>query len=293
MKRIHFIEIADQAWCPQPIKNAVTDYCRFVLTLSKTYQAIAPLLAGALQRTGARRVLDLGSGAAGPWIELQPLVRQLGVDVSVCLSDHYPNIQALERARCLTRQAINYLSEPVDATRVPRELSGFRTMFTAFHHLRPEQARAMLADAVAKGEGIAVFEPGERNFLILLLFPLLLVTPLRVLIATPFIRPFRWSRLLWTYLVPAVPLVLLFDSIISVLRLYSVHELRGLTAGLDSYHWDISTVRGKPIPIPITYLIGVPIEKVLKEGSDPIAKKAPRPSMTRTVTGSSRPLDPG
>jgi hypothetical protein len=177
------------------------------------------------------------------------------------LSDHCPNIPAFERACRLSQQAITYHPKPVDATRVPPELPGFRTMFTAFHHLRPDQARAMLADAVAKGEGIAVFEPGERNLLVLLLLPLLLLTPLRVLIATPFIRPFRWSRLFWTYLVPAVPLVLLFDSIVSVLRWYSVRELRGLTAGLDHYDWDIGTVRAKPIPFPITYLIGTPTSR--------------------------------
>jgi hypothetical protein len=154
----------------------------------------------------------------------------------------------------------------VDATRVPRELPGFRTVFTAFHHLRPDQARAVLADAVGKGEGIAVFECARRGIL-----PLLgtLPTPLRVLLATPFIRPFRWSRLFWTYLVPVVPLVLVFDSVVSVLRVYSVQELRELTAGLGRYRWDIGTVRGRPIPIPITYLVGVPVENAAPPGAPP------------------------
>src|SRR6266700_8114826 len=49
MKRRHWIEISDHAWCPQTIKNAVTDYCRFVLAASKCYHAIAPVLAWALQ----------------------------------------------------------------------------------------------------------------------------------------------------------------------------------------------------------------------------------------------------
>jgi hypothetical protein len=35
---------------------------------------------------------------------------------------------------------------------------------------------------------------------------------------TPWIRPFRWSRLLWTYVVPIIPAVLLFDGIVSCLR---------------------------------------------------------------------------
>jgi len=264
MKRIHFIEIADESWCPNAIRHGVTDYCRFVTEMSRAFNVVAPLLAGALQRTSARRVLDLGSGAAGPWLQLQPLLRGMGVNLPVCLSDHVPNHEAFERARRLSREAIIYYPKPVDATRVPGDLFGFRTIFSAFHHLRPDQARAALADAVAKGEGIAVFDWTRPS---ILLFPLLLATPLRVLLATPFIRPFRWSRLFWTYLVPALPVILLFDTVVSLLRVYSAQELRDLTEGLDRYHWEVGTVRGKWMPIRITYLIGVPTEKAAAEGS--------------------------
>jgi hypothetical protein len=259
VKRIHFIEIADEPWCPQGVKDGVTDFCRFVLDVSRFYKPAAPLLAAALKRTGARRVLDLCSGAAGPWTWLQPLLRELGVDVTVCLSDHYPNLEAFQWVSRRTQGAVTYHPTPVDATCVPKELSGFRTIFTAFHHLRPEQARAVLADAVARGEGIAVFEAARRSTWVLPLLPLaFLVMPPRVWLATPFIRPFRWSRLFWTYLVPAVPLVMAFDTIVSILRIYSPAELRELTAGLDAYHWEIGAVHGKPIPLAIPYLIGTP-----------------------------------
>ena len=138
------------------------------------------------------------------------------------------------------------------------ELSGFRTIFSAFHHLRPDQARAVLQGAVARGEGIGVFECADRNPLILVLGAL--TTPIRVLLTAPFIQPFRWSRLFWTYLVPLLPLVLAFDVVVSCLRFLQraggTHEA---TAGLDSYQWNIGTLRGKPALIRITYLIGVPL----------------------------------
>ena len=257
MKRLHFIEIGDQPWCPRGIRRGVTDYCRFVTEHSGYFNVVAPLLADAIKKTGARRVLDMGSGAGGPWFSLLPKLRRLGVDAPVCLSDYDPNVEALEWARKRSGGAVAYHPEPVDATDVPAELTGFRTMFSAFHHLRPEQARAALADAAAKGQPIAVFD-GTRPQLWLL--PLLLGTPLRVLLVTPFIRPFRWSRLFWTYLVPALPLVLLFDTVVSLLRMYSVEDKRELTAGLDGYVWDIGTVRARPVPVRITYLIGIPAE---------------------------------
>jgi hypothetical protein len=55
--------------------------------------------------------------------------------------------------------------------------------------------------------------------------------------------------------------------IVSCLRVYSGPELRDLTAGLGRYQWDIGTVRGKGIPIPLSYLIGVPAEKAAAPGT--------------------------
>jgi len=264
MKRFHLIEIHEQDWCPRALRNAETDYLQYTIAATKPYAAMVPFLATALQRTGARQVLDLCSGAAGPWLWLHPVLAERGVIVSVCLTDIYPNREALGRSSRPTDQSITYHPQPVDATRVPGELPGFRTMFTAFHHFRPEQACAVLADAVQKRQGVAVFEATQRSALALVLT---LLVPLMVLVMTPLIRPFRWSRLLWTYLIPLVPLITLFDGLVSCLRTYSVQELRNLTARLDAndYHWDIGTVKGKMTPIPVTYLIGVPIENAAQD----------------------------
>ena len=260
MKRLHLIEIEDQNWCPSGVRDAATDYLQFAFAATKPYAAVIPILATALQRTGTRHILDLCSGAGGPWLWLYPVLAEMGVSLSVCLTDKYPNMAAFRRSSRLTNQAISYHPQPVDATRVPSELRGFRTMFTAFHHFRPEQACAVLADAVRQRQGIAVFEATQRRVLVLLLT---LFAPLAVLVITPLVRPFRWSRLLWTYVIPLVPMVTLFDGLVSCLRTYSVQELRDLTARLETndYHWDIGTVKSKMTPIPITYLIGVPNEK--------------------------------
>ena len=259
MKRLHLIEIEDQDWCPRTFRDATTDYLQFALAATKPYAVLIPILATTLQRTGTRQILDLCSRAAGLWPWLHPVLAETGVSVSVCLTDKYPNKEAFARLSSLTHQAISYHPQPVDAARVPGELPGFRTMFTAFHHFRPEQARAVLADAVYQRQGIGVFEAGQRSPLAIMLT---LLAPLVLLVVTPLIRPFRWSRLLWTYLIPIVPMLMLFDGLVSCLRIYSVQELKDLAAGLgaSNYHWEIGTVKSKSTPVPITYLIGVPVE---------------------------------
>ena len=258
MARIHAIEIHEQDWCPAPIRDAATDYLQFASAMGSPYRAIAGRLADAVKRAGTREVLDLCSGAGGPWFELQPLLSEsAGDEVRVRLSDLHPNRAAFERAHSRSDGAIEFIAEPVSALAVPRELPGFRTMFAAFHHFRSGDARRILADAVASRRGIAVLEPLGRGIapLVSVLF-----APLACLLVTPFIRPFRWSRLLFTYLVPVVPLVIVFDGVVSCLRTYTPDELRELVDGLDApgYRWDIGTEPIPRLPAALTYLIGTP-----------------------------------
>jgi hypothetical protein len=172
----------------------------------------------------------------------------------VTLTDLYPNRAAFARAAAATDGAVAGWDAPVDARAVPPELTGVRTVFDALHHFRPADARALLADAQARRQPIVVVE-GTRRRLSSLLG--MLLVPLFVLLLTPRIRPFSWTRLLFTYVVPLVPLLVLWDGVVSCLRSYRLAELRALTAGLDAgYRWEAGEykVRGAAV----TFLVGQP-----------------------------------
>jgi hypothetical protein len=83
---------------------------------------------------------------------------------------------------------------------------------------------------------------------------------LGVLLFTPFIRPFRWSRLFWTYVIPLVPLMVWWDATVSCLRTYTPDELREMVAhlGVDDYTWDVGVVRVALPQASMTYLMGTP-----------------------------------
>lgn len=220
------------------------------------YAPTAPLLARALSQVGETEILDLCSGGGGPWKDLIKRVPAAGgpaVRVRVC--DLYPNDGAFARLVHLGEGRIAAEPESIDATAVPARLSGFRTLFTALHHFPPDAARAILADAVRHGRGIGVFEISRRTPLAIAGMAFL---PVLALLVTPFIRPFRWDRLFWTYLVPLIPLAVWFEGTVSCLRTYTVAELRELVAGLDGYRWEIGMVRSAPLVTVVTYLIGTP-----------------------------------
>jgi hypothetical protein len=88
----------------------------------------------------------------------------------------------------------------------------------------------------------------------------MLTTPIFVLLMTPWIRPLRASRLMFTYLIPIVPLVVLWDGLVSCLRTYAVEEMGELTSSLGGppYLWETRRIRSDGSPFPVIYTIGRP-----------------------------------
>ena len=198
------------------------------------------------------------SGGGGPWLTLERELAKSGT-VRVTLTDLYPNAGALSDARARSDGRLAVRTTPVDATDVPADLTGVRTMFSSFHHFPPDLARAILADAVRQRRAIVVVEAINSRAIGLVGLPLQIPA---MLVMTPFVRPFRWSRLLFTYLIPLIPLLVLFDGTVSMLRIYQPDELRALVAGVpghESYTWDIGEAPGVG-PI---HLVGTPRDESL------------------------------
>lgn len=253
--RLHLFEIAEQPWCPRAVRDGLTDYLGFMSDAGRVYAPAAPLIADALHQTTGNEIVDLGAGGGGPWRSLLPALAEQHVAPSVRLTDRFPNRDAFARIARDTNGVVAGDARPIDATDVPADLGGMRTIFSALHHLRPAEVQRVLGAAAASGVPIGAFEATRRDARTI---ALMLLTPIFVLLVTPRLRPFRFARLFWTYLVPAIPLAVLFDGIVSCLRTYTTSELRALTAelGEGSYEWHVG--EGGTGPVPMTYVIGVP-----------------------------------
>jgi len=262
MRRFHLMEIHEQAWCPRLIRDAVTGQLGFMARVGRQYDGVLPKLRAAIAASGAIGVIDLCSGAGGPWGSLAAALNEGRAEpLTIKLTDLSPSARGSQ----IERQNISYVDEPVDATRLPERLTGFRTLFTSFHHFKPEEAREIVADAVRSGQGIAIFEQTSRSFWGFLLMSFL---PLLGWLSALFVRPFRWSHFFWSFVLPVVPVVLTVDGFVSCARTYTESELEAMTTLLDaeskkSYRWDIGRLPTPYSGLGILYLIGVPEKPVL------------------------------
>lgn len=255
MGRLHLFEFEDQKWFPAFLRNYGTDFLQFLSNKTAMYKGIVSLLEETLHKTKTNQIVDLGSGGGGGWLWLNEEMRKHIPDLKIILTDFYPNIPAFEHTQQMASN-FSYVSTPVDARDVPVELKGLRTQFLSLHHFEPEDAIKILNNAVQTKSPIAIIEGQERTIASIIA---MLLSPISVLLTTPFIRPFKFGRILFTYLIPVVPLFILWDGVVSSLRTYSIEEMYTLlddVEGAAAFEWKIGRVRSGPAYL--LYCLGVP-----------------------------------
>ena len=253
MARVHLFEFEDLNWFPGFLRNYFTDFLQFLANKSGMYRPVVPVIQKALLKSNTNRIIDLGSGGGGGFIWLNEELRKNNPSLRITLTDLYPNVAAFEFTKTKADN-FEYANKSVDARNVPPELKGLRTQFLSLHHFRPHDAVLILQNAVDSGSSIALFEGQERSVASILA---MVFSPITVLLTTPFIRPFKIGRIIFTYLVPLVPLFVMWDGIVSSLRTYSVKEMHGLVSkvnGSEHYDWEINRVKSGPGVI--LYLVG-------------------------------------
>ena len=260
IKRRHLFEFEDQAWFPGLIRDGGTDFLGFLLKLLDFYKPAIKILEEAIVRSGRRQVLDLCSGNGGP---VAYIARGLPTELHIrfVLSDKFPNLQAYQEIEASTKGHIGYFRHPVDALDPGIDIPGFRTMFSAIHHFKPEEVTVILKNAVDNGMPIGIFDGGDKHLGTVI--GILLFHPLLFLFCTPFIRPFRFSRLLFTYLIPLIPLFTIWDGAISIFRLYRPEALMRLAQVADperQYTLECGKQRNR-FGLNVAYLIGIPVSR--------------------------------
>jgi len=258
--RNYLFEFEDLAWFPNTIRESMTDYLRYLITKVDFYRPIVPLIIEGMNNSGANQIIDLCSGGGGAIEQIQnELSAQSGMEIKIILTDKFPNTSAYQYLSAKTKGGISFHDTSVDAADVPATLKGFRTIFSGFHHFDNSFAKSVLKNAVDAKSGIGIFDGGNKNILAIL--AILVVHPLAFFFFTPFFRPFRFSRLFFTYIIPVIPFCTVWDGIVSIIRLYKPNELLQIAREVepDRYHWSSGKMKSK-FGLNVTYLIGYPVE---------------------------------
>lgn len=175
-----------------------------------------------------------------------------GGRVDFVMTDIHPHLPEWVRASNKSKD-LHYVPSPVDAANAPHDLLSmagtqeqdkkiFRLFSLAFHHFPNPLATRILHNTLTHSSGFAIFELQGRDLgsiiTILGMFPLLWAGSWWWFWGD-------WGLLFWTYVVPVVPFVLVFDGVISCLRTRREGEVLGLIreCGASMEGWRFETGR--------------------------------------------------
>ena len=259
MPRIPLFELHEQYWMPSIIRDSVVECLYNILRRRRTVSGMVDPLQEFLRRSGATRILDLCSGAGGSaLIFAEELRKRETKPPAITLSDLFPRAEAWQAARDELSVNVDYWPESVDATEVAPELAGgcARMINNALHHFPPEAAQAIFKDAVDNSAGIFIGEVYPRS---LLQFAHFACITLPIVFGLPFLTSrHKLQKAVLTWLVPVISCSILWDGLVSTLRMYTEAELRQLVAPLGNrFEWVYGTCRYWPAGT-ATYFYGVP-----------------------------------
>jgi hypothetical protein len=255
---MRLFEFEDLNWFPNFLREGMTDYLRFILNAANFYYPATTVIMEGLQNADRFKVIDLCSGGGGAIEMVQKnFYNTYKRTLPVILTDKFPNVNAYHLLRQKSGGDISYANESVDAMKVPGNLVGLRTIFSAFHHFDKNQARLVLLDAVKARQPIAVFDGGDKNIFTIL--GIIIVHPIIFFLFTPLFRPFRWPRIIFTYLLPLIPLCTIWDGVVSILRLHRPAALLAIASSIDDdlFVWKAGNLKNKG-GMKVTYLLGCP-----------------------------------
>lgn len=259
MKRIHLFEIEDFAWFPRWLRDPMTRYLVSFHRMIGSAGDVAGLLDRALQRSQQKSVVDLCSGGGGPMPEVKELMAKNPQYASLpfTLTDLFPNQSAAKTIERKGDPQLRYLLTPVDATQPPSELKGVRTMVGSFHHMTPAMGRKILKSAFDDRQPILIFEPSDNSSPKALWWTAIPFGILFTLFLTPFVRPLSWQQIVFTYLIPVLPLCIAWDGAVSNARIYTKNDFDELLSGLEAsdYEWEYGVIKNR---VKKSYLLGLP-----------------------------------
>lgn len=259
LPRVQAFEFNETPSVPAFVRDTVVESLSRTLKWGHILGGLVQPFQRFLRESGSTEVLDLCAGAAGPAVILASEMQRRGVvPPRFLMTDLFPQIDAWVAARGEHPDVIDFVGEPVDATRIPAALADgrARVIINALHHFPKELARGILGDAVRGSRGIFVSEAFERTPLG---FFSMIPAGLPALLANPFLtKKHRLAKAAMTYLTPLTMGISLWDGVVSSLRIYSKEDLFEMVAPFgDAFRWEYGLYHFRPFGRGM-YFYGVP-----------------------------------
>lgn len=210
-------ELEDHSWFPPVLRKFQTEFIGFVVARFNVYDGFVKHLN--TLSLPAQPLTDLCSGSGEPAIHI---FKKSHCFTHLFLSDKYPASQVVKSGED------SYAMARKDVLEMEFNPGTCYSMFNAFHHFSDEDQLRIIRKLHHSGSTAFLAEILEPDIICFL--KVLFTTTIGCLLLTPFIRPFSFRRLFFTYLLPVNILTITYDGLVSVLKSRTANHYRKLFA---------------------------------------------------------------
>lgn len=227
-RRFHAFEFCDQYWVKGIIREAFMDCLEAIYRAYGPYKKHFPSLISEARSRGT--IVDLATGNAAPVISFLEFLKKENQSESienlkVIATDLHPHLQTwadLEKKY----PYFSFRGTAFDAVNQAENIPCVYTMFSAFHHFNEDDAIRIISSKLSENSDLIIFEMTPRdhstNYIWLpFSIPFLMLSSL-------FSKKIKLSKILLSIILPIVPLMVVFDGLISNLRTYTKSELENM-----------------------------------------------------------------
>lgn len=248
MKRKELFEFEDFNWFPTSIRVSMTNLILLFHRMIGTTEVLSNLIIDFRKQHHFSKIVDLGSGSGGAMPETVNVINEKlsNEKLKLLLTDLHPNPELVEKINSNKSEFINYYKDSVDAVNFYKVPEGLKTMIASFHHMNPESAKQILKSASENKQPLLIYEIAKNNipFVVwLILLPIsLCILIIMSLLMTPFSKNLTITQLIFTYLIPVIPLFYAWDGQASLMRTYSFDDINLLIEDLKTpnYKWEVA-----------------------------------------------------
>lgn len=227
MKRKQVFQFSNQKWYPSFLKRDMYEFMSWFVGKVNAAKPFLPVLEEVIGNTQTKTIINIDSKTGA------------GIETVLPLLPEGIKILNIELENFSTRNKGTY------------------TFINSFHQLDEKKAKYYLTQIADSGNSVAVLE--GNNDSLWQVVGMTVFVPLTVILSAPFVQPFRFTRLIYTYLIPILPIVTMMDGFLALFKLYNPNDLDELVSTIPekNYTWKSGKAdngRGGKI----IYLMGYP-----------------------------------
>lgn len=207
MKRIQIKQFINTNICPEFIKKLVAEFLSWFVVKVNATKPFLPIIIDTLDKSQTKKIINIEFNIGAGIETVKPFLKD------------------------------DILIKSINIDQLDTKESGVYLFINSFHQLDATHAKSILNKIVKSGNSVVIVE--GNNDSLWQIVGMTVFVPLTVLLTAFFVKPFRISRVVFTYLLPILPIVIVIDGCLALLKLYNPADLLELTSSLNksNYQW--------------------------------------------------------